>query len=770
MKLLLLLLAAPAAALSLLQKGDSISLSPWLTSSSVLLQASNELQQQQPRQQLTPFSFLGPRKGIRINVRPLSPRLRANAAQQQQQEQQQQQRRQRFGEMYGRLRDRSPATGFMGRVLRRSPFKYLQPPVSPPAAAGNAAAAAAAAALGRPLPPAAAAAAQQPVRQYIPQQQQQQRMLRQAPAAAAPPVEQQQQQPQQQQQQPEQPGESPRLGDLGLGALRLSSGETAGTTPSATAAATGAAPAAKRAAAGDFGLPEPVPAPAAEEQQQQQTRLQRETVAVMKYNLNVKEQDKDKTETRQQQQQQHPVESVARDALIAMSGEDPSKKEIIINNIRDPLSGKQLLQRCRLTELRILGVGGTGIVLAVGVVAAADAAVLNTKELALKLMFNHIPGLQKQQQHLQQLQQQQQQQQQAQLLQQERQELLKAVGASLTDLLVQELEPLQGIGAGAAGAGEGAEEAAAVLAAATAAAARRRRQPPSARSVAAANQWALPLYEATVGPPEAATAGEAEGEEAAAGAAGEGIGEAAGSVYAYKDFVFLQRVLLSEVMLGDATLLLYQSPYAAATAKLSLEGKAFACKQLIDAAAKLHAAGICHFDIKPENLLINKEGKTYLADFGMTSRTGEKRKCNEKYTPFYMDPAHASCVLRQQQHRGAAAASTEAAVAAATANPAYDAWSVGFTCFLLFVDGAAAPYKLHSSKQLTPFLANLDVDNNPRTSAAILQSLPSPASQLAAAGVSPFWCQVVGSLLNPSRKERITPLQLVRKYKYWPLQ
>ena len=37
------------------------------------------------------------------------------------------------------------------------------------------------------------------------------------------------------------------------------------------------------------------------------------------------------------------------------------------------------------------------------------------------------------------------------------------------------------------------------------------------------------------------------------------------------------------------------------------------------ALALLHAQGLCHSDIKPENVLLTKEGQARLVDFGLTA-------------------------------------------------------------------------------------------------------------------------------------------------------
>ncbi len=67
------------------------------------------------------------------------------------------------------------------------------------------------------------------------------------------------------------------------------------------------------------------------------------------------------------------------------------------------------------------------------------------------------------------------------------------------------------------------------------------------------------------------------------------------------------------------------------------------CTMIIDiskAIAKAHAAGLVHRDIKPDNILIDSQGKPWLADFGLAIPENEQRKHRgEKAgTPLYMSP------------------------------------------------------------------------------------------------------------------------------------
>ena len=53
----------------------------------------------------------------------------------------------------------------------------------------------------------------------------------------------------------------------------------------------------------------------------------------------------------------------------------------------------------------------------------------------------------------------------------------------------------------------------------------------------------------------------------------------------------------------------------------------------------IHSRGVVHLDIKPENILIFKGGRTVLADFGIAQRQGTHTHAG---TPLYMSPEQAA--------------------------------------------------------------------------------------------------------------------------------
>lgn len=85
------------------------------------------------------------------------------------------------------------------------------------------------------------------------------------------------------------------------------------------------------------------------------------------------------------------------------------------------------------------------------------------------------------------------------------------------------------------------------------------------------------------------------------------------------------------------------------------------CRSIAEAIAEAHRHGIIHADLKPENVLLPKDGRLRVVDFGLARRTGAEQGAASG-TPAYMAP---------ERWRGA------------PPSPAIDVWSLGIIAYEL---------------------------------------------------------------------------------------
>ncbi|KAL8444102.1 hypothetical protein Emed_006389 [Eimeria media] len=234
------------------------------------------------------------------------------------------------------------------------------------------------------------------------------------------------------------------------------------------------------------------------------------------------------------------------------------------------------------------------------------------------------------------------------------------------------------------------------------------------------SNWAVPAFSAYVGDPKKA--------------------------FHHNGIVFTPYVLLSKLMLGDGFQLIKDRGRIPAS-PIPMPAREYVCGQMIKATAKLHAIGLAHYDIKPDNILVGPDGSINLADFGMCGLLNVSRPCGDGITPLFADPAQAACLQKEGE---------------LSMNPRYDSWSLGMTCYFLMT-ARGFPYRIRNLPLLLEHISSLISASK----ASIQRQRGDPERELKAAGASRMWARIVADLLIVPREKRPTPGEILIKYPNW---
>ncbi|PFH38228.1 hypothetical protein BESB_005690 [Besnoitia besnoiti] len=182
--------------------------------------------------------------------------------------------------------------------------------------------------------------------------------------------------------------------------------------------------------------------------------------------------------------------------------------------------------------------------------------------------------------------------------------------------------------------------------------------------------------------------------------------------------------------------------------RLSANARVYIVLRLIQTVAGLHALRVLHLDIKPDNVLVGRDGRVFLADFGY-ARQG--LACPEPMavggTDAYMAPEWARRLLDPNawmvQH-----------------DTLRDAWAVAVTCYTAWC-GGNFPYGLERI---------IDENLSKRDAFKFIAALEETRPQLSMQGCLPDEAhpfareinRVLHAMLRIDPSERVTPMQIVK--------
>ncbi|KAL8269528.1 hypothetical protein Esti_006545 [Eimeria stiedai] len=400
----------------------------------------------------------------------------------------------------------------------------------------------------------------------------------------------------------------------------------------------------------------------------QEEQFKQQIVAVVQENIADAEQRKAAAGANEPQT---PLEREAMVALNLMTGARAGTKEVVLRDIREVTTDRQVVPQCLGAQTKVLGVGGMAVVVQLDLVDEECKKALAIDKFAVKAMYVDFEG--------------------------------RNLGDNAVQVLRQRIKELY----------EAETEPLKLLAAAA-------KPGQSVKETLKENHWAVPGYSASAGDPD--------------------------QLFTHNGLLFSSNLLLSELMLGDGFKLLYFRGYTPG-ARVSMPVREYICGQMIKSTAKLHEIGLAHYDIKPDNILLGRDGSVNLADFGMCGPVNVPKPCGVGITTLYADPEQVKCLRKG---------------GLLSMNPRYDSWSLGMTCYLMMTT-SGLPYKIRNSDEMLEHISSLDTRSIFRSATGH----GNPEQELKDAGASPLWAQIVSELLTIPRNRRPTPLDILKKYPDW---
>lgn len=165
-------------------------------------------------------------------------------------------------------------------------------------------------------------------------------------------------------------------------------------------------------------------------------------------------------------------------------------------------------------------------------------------------------------------------------------------------------------------------------------------------------------------------------------------------------------------------------------------------REMIIGLAKIHAYGMLHRDVKPENMLVSSKGQLSYTDFdsSLPARTSDGWpsfiNCSVTLpggTELYLAPELAECGITRRTLR---------------VTPAGDAWALGMSLYLLWCDRDIYSNRAPYDRRLE-FISNIRRKEQLRLSFRGCHSIPPALSLL------------IEGFLEPAADKRLTPLEAV---------